>query len=145
MSGLALIMRPNRSDPRFCIFMGVANGRGSEPCDHEIEVHDHFRSEPLRRRVGSPDGDPTRKKRTARKYRFVTSHEPAFPYIKKILLKNQHIILDDDELKKVFPTNTSYWMTMNLRRRYSLMGQKTFKFQREERPKTLKKCLLNLK
>ena len=45
----------------------------------------------------------TRKKRTARKYRFVTSHEPAFPDIKKILLKHQHIILEDDELKKVFP------------------------------------------
>ena len=45
----------------------------------------------------------TRKKRNARKYRFVTSHEPAFPDIKKILLKHQHIILDDDELKKVFP------------------------------------------
>ena len=70
----------------------------------------------------------TRKKRNARKYRFVTSHEPAFPDIKKILLKH----------------HTSYWMTMNLRR-YSLMGQKTFKFQREERPKTLKNCLLYLK
>ena len=68
----------------------------------------------------------TRKKRTARKYRFVTSHEPAFPDIKKILLKHQHIILVYDELKKV-------------------MGQKTFKFQREEGPKTLKNCLLNLK
>ena len=70
----------------------------------------------------------TRKKRNARKYRFVTSHEPAFRDIEKVLLKHEHIILDDDELKKVFRN-----------------GQKTFKFQREERPKTLKNCLLNLK
>ena len=45
----------------------------------------------------------TRKKRTARKYHFVTLHEPAFPDIKKILLKHQHILLEDDELKQVFP------------------------------------------
>ena len=32
-----------------------------------------------------------------------TQIEPAFPDIKKILLRHQHIILDDDELKKVFP------------------------------------------
>ena len=61
----------------------------------------------------------TREKRTARKYRFVTSHEPAFPDIKKILQN----------------TNPSCWKTVNLSR-YSLMGQKTFKFQREQRRKT---------
>ena len=44
----------------------------------------------------------TRKKRTARKYCLVTSHEPAFPDIKKVLLKHQHILLEDDELKQVF-------------------------------------------
>ena len=42
------------------------------------------------------------RKKEARKYRFVTAYEPAFPDIKRVLMKYQHI-LKDDELNKVFP------------------------------------------
>ena len=38
-----------------------------------------------------------------RKYRFVTTYEPAFPDIKKVLLSHQNIIYEDEELREVFP------------------------------------------
>ena len=43
------------------------------------------------------------RKKDARKYRFVTAYEPAFPDIKIVLMKHQHILKDDAELSKVFP------------------------------------------
>ena len=70
----------------------------------------------------------TRKKRNARKYRFVTSHEPAFPDIKQIVLKHQHIILDADELKKVFPN-----------------GAKDFQVSERRKAKNLKELLAKSK
>ena len=42
-------------------------------------------------------------KKDARKYRFVTAYEPAFPDIKIVLMKHQHILKDDAELSRVFP------------------------------------------
>ena len=36
-------------------------------------------------------------------YGFVTAYEPAFPDIKIVLMKHQHILKDDAELSKVFP------------------------------------------
>ena len=45
-----------------------------------------------------------KKKNTgAKKYRFITDHEPAFPCIKSILLKHQHILKNNRELANVFP------------------------------------------
>ena len=38
------------------------------------------------------------RKKEARKYKFVTSYEPAFPNIKRVLMKHQHILKDDEEL-----------------------------------------------
>ena len=43
------------------------------------------------------------RKQEARKYRFVTAYEPAFPNIKRVLMKHQHILKYDEELIKVFP------------------------------------------
>ena len=43
----------------------------------------------------------------ARKYRFVTAYEPAFPDIKIVLMKHQHILKDDAELSKVFPNGAT--------------------------------------
>ena len=43
------------------------------------------------------------RKKEARKYIFVTAYEPAFPNIKRVLMKRQHILKDDEELSKIFP------------------------------------------
>ena len=62
------------------------------------------------------------RKKDARTYRFVTAYELAFPDIKIVFMKHQHILKDDAELSKVFQ-----------------MELRISKYQKEEKLRILKK------
>ena len=49
------------------------------------------------------------------KYQMVTDFEPTFPDIKKAFRKFQHIIVDDEELKEVFPKGVKHFRSSERR------------------------------
>ena len=50
-----------------------------------------------------------------KKYRFVTNFEPTFPGIKTRFKKFNHIIEDDEELKKIFPHGIKHFQVLEKR------------------------------
>ena len=60
--------------------------------------------------------------KTFQKYRFVTEYEPSFPDIRKAFRKFDHILKNDEKMKKVFP-----------------MVRSIFKYLKKEGPKTSRK------
>ena len=48
------------------------------------------------------DNGEKKQQKTFRKYRFVTEYEPSFPDIRKAFRKFDHILKNDEKMKKVF-------------------------------------------
>ena len=68
------------------------------------------------------DNGKKKQQNTFQKYRFVTEYEPSFPDIRKEFRKFDHILKNDEKMKKVFP-----------------YGVKHFQVSEKEGPKTSRK------
>ena len=51
----------------------------------------------------------TKPKLKGRKYSFVTTWYPGFPYIRKALHNFTNVLMEDEECREVFPKNHSEW------------------------------------
>ena len=54
-------------------------------------------------------------KKTFQKYRFVTEYEPSFPDIRKAFRKFDHMLKNDEKMKKVFPYDAKHFQVSEKR------------------------------
>ena len=55
------------------------------------------------------DNGKKKQQKTFQKYRFVTEYEPSFPDIRKAFWKFDHILKNDEKMKKVFPYGVKHF------------------------------------
>ena len=56
-----------------------------------------------------------KQQKTFQKYCFVTEYEPSFPDIRKAFRKFDHILKNDEKMKKVFPYGAKYFQVSEKR------------------------------
>ena len=61
------------------------------------------------------DSGEKKQQKTFQKYRFVTEYEPSFPDIRKAFRKFDHILKNDEKMKKVFPYGAKHFQVFEKR------------------------------